>query len=135
MKILLIEDDEVFHAVITGAVTAQGHEIAIAPNGDDGMKKLRSEKFDLIITDILMPNKDGIEIIQEIRESDPDVRILAISSGGRVGFSSFLKLAEIMGANACLEKPFSSAGLLEKINEAMTKPVTSLRERAADAQR
>ncbi|HTK85746.1 MAG TPA: response regulator [Patescibacteria group bacterium] len=134
MKILLIEDDEVFHAVITAAVASQGHEITIVANGDEGMKVLGSEKFDLIITDILMPNKDGIEIIQEIRESDPNVRILAISSGGRVGFSSFLKLAEIMGANACLEKPFSADGLIEKIAEAMTKPATNLRERA-DAQR
>src|SRR5690349_16913903 len=103
MKILLIEDDEVFHAVITSAVQTQGHDISIVANGDEGIKRLGSEKFDLIITDILMPNKDGIEIIQEIRESDPNVRILAISSGGRVGFSSFLKLAEIMGANVCLE--------------------------------
>ena len=67
MKILLVEDDEVFHAVIGRALSKQGHETVIVSNGEEGVEKAREETFDPIITDILMPSKDGIDTIREIR--------------------------------------------------------------------
>ena len=119
MKILLVEDDEVFHAVIAPALSKQGHEVTSVLSGEDALEKIRAGKFDLILVDILMPNKDGIDTIQEIRDTDVDVKIIAISAGGKVGYSSFLELAQTVGANACLEKPFTPPVLLEKIKEVM----------------
>ena len=119
MKILLVEDDEVFHAVIAPALRKQGHEVTSALSGDEALEKIKTEKFELILVDILMPSKDGIDTIQEIRDTNVDVKIIAISAGGKVGHSSFLELAQTVGANACLEKPFTPPVLFEKIQEVM----------------
>jgi CheY-like chemotaxis protein len=117
MKILLVDDDELFRTMISRTLSKQDHNVIIANDGDGALAKAQQENFDLVITDIFMPSKEGIEVIQEIREIQPDVKIIAISSDGITTHSSFLKIAEASGADICLRKPFNPAQLLEKIAE------------------
>jgi CheY-like chemotaxis protein len=117
MKILLVEDDQLLSTLIQKALSRQEYEITAAKNGNEAIEKARAESFDLIITDIFMPDKEGIEVIQEIKEIHPGIKIIAISSDGLAGRSSFLKIAEASGAHACLSKPFNPAQLVEKVSE------------------
>ena len=117
MKILLIEDDALFRGLISAALTNHGYKIVTAVDGEDAFQRILSESFDLVITDLFMPNKEGFEVIQELRARHPDVKIIAISSDGLAGFSSFLKMAQAFGANDSLQKPFSPEQLIEKIEE------------------
>jgi len=115
MKILVVEDDGLFREAIKAALLRNGHDVVLAGDGDEAVQIAFSEKFDLVITDIFMPGKEGPETIQEIREMYPEIKIIAISSDGLAGRSSFLKIAEAMGANTTLQKPFTPAQLLEKV--------------------
>lgn len=117
MKILVVEDDKLVHEMLDSILSQQGHIIDSAYNGDEAMTKIKNDKFDLLITDILMPEKEGIEVIQEVKELDPLLKIIAISSGGHAGFTSFLRIAETFGADASLEKPFTAEQLLNKVTE------------------
>ena len=117
MKVLLIDDDDFFRGLVGGAMDKHGYRTTIAFDGEDAAKKMKNEDFDLVITDLFMPNKEGFEVIQEIRAIDPKIKIIAISSDGLAGFSSFLKMAQAFGANGSLQKPFSMEQLIAKIEE------------------
>ena len=117
MNILVVDDDLLYRELIGKALNKEGHKATLVENGVEAIRKIKEENFDLMITDILMPEKEGIEIIQEVRETHPDLKIIAISSGGRVGYSSFLRIAEAFGADQSLEKPFNPAQLIEKITQ------------------
>ncbi len=99
MKILLVEDDDIICEWISKIILRMGHDLIIAYDGNEALEKNRSGTFDLIITDILMPHKEGIELIHEIRNTQSDIKILAISSAGKAGHVSFIELAEAVGAN------------------------------------
>ena len=114
MKILFVDDDVLFREVIGRALTKSGHETTVATDGLDAIKKASCDQFDLLITDIFMPHKEGIEVIQEIKDIYPDIKIIAISSGGSAGYTSFLKIAETFGADAMHGKTVHPAQLLEK---------------------
>jgi CheY-like chemotaxis protein len=115
-KILLIEDDK-FFAVLTAKMLAPA-AVRIAYNGAEGLEYLKSERFDLIVTDIVMPEKDGIATIMDIRKGDPATPILAMSGGGNIGSQGdLLLMAKQLGATATLVKPFDRAALLAKVQE------------------
>ncbi len=95
----------------------EGHEVVNASNGKEGIKLFRENGADLIITDIVMPEKEGLETIMELRKGYPDVKIIAISGGGRVDPESYLTMAEKMGASRTLTKPFEREELLEAVRE------------------
>ena len=86
----------------------RGHVVVAAGDGNAGITSFRSRKFDLVITDILMPKKDGVETIIELRRIDPTVRIIAISGGGHlVPAQNCILIARSLGVHTALEKPFS----------------------------
>ena len=115
-KILLIEDDK-FFAVLTAKMLAPA-AVRIAHNGAEGLEYLQSERFDLVITDIVMPEKDGIATIMEMRKNDPVTPILAMSGGGNIGTQGdLLLMAKQLGATATLVKPFNREALLAKVQE------------------
>jgi len=93
-----------------------GHNVRVAPDGDMGISLHRAEPADLVITDLIMPEKEGIETIQELREDFPEVRILAVSGGGLVDPDGPLTDAELFGADASLAKPFSVAELRDAVD-------------------
>jgi CheY-like chemotaxis protein len=115
MKILIIDDDELYRAIICKALRAEGYETFVSPDGQSAMNSYKDLKFDLVITDIFMPEKDGIEVIEEIKEVHPHMKVVAISGNAAAGHGTFLELAQTCGADAVLEKPFTPEQLLEKI--------------------
>jgi DNA-binding response OmpR family regulator len=120
-KVLLIDDDAAMRAMISRMVGAAGHEVVEAANGVAGLELFRDHRPELVITDILMPQKDGLETVREIRQIDPTVRIIAISGGGAGGYTNFLRIAQSFGATETLQKPFRQAELLAKIEGLMSR--------------
>lgn len=115
-SILVIDDDEFVRSLVTRALAQEGHRVDVAPDGATGLDLYRSARFDLVVTDILMPGKEGIEFILELREEDPSIPVLAISGGGVAGVSSTLQDARMLGADATLPKPFDVEALQRAVS-------------------
>ena len=116
-NILIIDDDNQFRTMLRKMVERNGYEVIEASDGKEGIKLYRKNPTDLIITDLIMPEKDGIETIQELRKDFPDVKIIAISGGGRLGPHDYLHLAKMLGAQRTLTKPIELPELLRNIKE------------------
>ncbi|RMH60882.1 MAG: response regulator [Calditrichaeota bacterium] len=116
-KILFIDDDPFLRESFSEILERSGFNVVTLEDGMHASEHVRNDHFDIVVTDIVMPDKEGIETITEIRKINPHIPILAISGGGRISPRSHLHLAEHMGANGSLEKPFDGATLIQKINE------------------
>ena len=117
-QILVIDDDDLVRESLQILLEDRGHQVTTAENGKIGMKHFLQRSFDLIITDIFMPEKEGYETLAEIRANNPSVKILVISGGGRdTEQQHYLEQAELLGANASLAKPFLTSELLDRISE------------------
>ena|SRR5688572_13464508 len=108
LKILLVDDDDALRKLLRLALVKLGHAVVEARNGKEALALQRKEPFELILTDLIMPEKEGLETIEEFREKFPEVRIIAMSGGGRVSATDYLKIAKVMGADGILTKPFSN---------------------------
>ena len=113
--ILIIDDNEEFRDLLQRFLGEQGYETAAAPDGREGIKQYLARPADLVITDILMPEKEGIETIRDLRRKFPQVKIIAVSGGGRIGPDSYLKMAKGVGALRTLKKPVNRTVLLETV--------------------
>ncbi len=116
-KIMIIDDDDQFRKMLRQTLIKAGYEVMEASNGGEGIKNFSKEPTDLIITDIVMPDKEGIETIMEIRQISPTVKIIAVSGGGRIGSDSYLDLARKLGAEKTFSKPVDRKEVLETIKE------------------
>lgn len=116
-RILVIDDDAAVRRTVVRVLERAGHAIDQASNGADGLRLFRSEPHDLVITDLYMPVKEGIETIQELRAEQPDLLILAMSGGLYGDVSGPLTDAQLMGATATLAKPFSTDDLQRAVDE------------------
>ena len=116
-RILLIDDDEQVLDMLYESLTREGYDVLRASNGEQGLRLYRQEPVDLIITDIIMPEKEGIETIIELRQDFPDVKIIAMSGGGRIGTKDYLHLAKIFGVQRTFTKPVAREELLIAIKE------------------
>lgn len=105
-RILIVDDQDFVRFTLKQVLERAGHEVTEASNGEDAIQQLEMVQPDLLITDILMPEKGGIEIIAELKVSHPDVKIVAMSGGGRTENMDYLELATATGADATLLKPF-----------------------------
>lgn len=120
ISILLIDDDDPFRAMLNEALTGEGYQVFEASNGLQALTLYASRPTDLVITDLVMPEKEGLETIAEIRRLDPEVKIIAISGGGRTSAKhNFLKLARAFGAQRTLAKPFLHHEMLEAITQVL----------------
>jgi DNA-binding response OmpR family regulator len=117
--ILVIDDDDALRRVIQRTLRAKHHRVIEAANGVEGMRLVDEQKPDAVITDILMPQKEGIETIREIRERAPGVKIIAISGGGTSHNLMFLDVARAFGADAALAKPFRPNELTAAVDEVL----------------
>lgn len=115
-RILIIDDEENVRAAVVQILESEGHIMFQAADGKEGIRKFRETPVDVVITDILMPNKEGLETIPELRKIAPCVKIIAISGGGRLGGINFLNIAEKLGADETLKKPFQIDQLCKAVN-------------------
>ncbi len=122
-KILVIDDEPQVRRAICQMLVRGGHEVLEATDGVDGLAVARAERPDAVITDIMMPNKEGIETIRDLRRDDPDLPILVIS--GNSGSALYLQMATLLGAHAALQKPFRSAELLAAIDQLLRPPTAA----------
>ena len=114
-RILLIEDDELMRGMVRQMLELEDFEVIEAADGNEGLAAYRKHPTDLVITDIIMPHKDGLNTIDDLLREFPRARIIAISGGGSIKPERYLSVAKILGANRILEKPFSRKQLLEAI--------------------
>ena len=117
--ILIIDDDDLFRAMLRQMLETEGYEVVDAPDGKEGTRLYRAKPTDLIITDIVMPDKEGIEIIRELRGDFSEVKVIGISGKGCVGPDNSLKIAKRLGAQFTFEKPFQRKELLEAVRESL----------------
>ncbi len=119
-RILIVDDDADIREAVRDLLVGCGHAVLQAENGAVGLEQLSNNSIDLVLMDILMPNKEGIETIQEIRRVLPDTKILAMS--GCLAKHTYLTFAKSFGVNEVLTKPFAPAQLLEAIGSVLTHP-------------
>jgi DNA-binding response OmpR family regulator len=120
-RILIIDDDDQVRKMLRLTLNAAGFDVVEAQDGKVAMKFFNQDPLvDLVITDLIMPEKEGIEMIIELRKDFPKVPIIAISGGGRIDPNDYLVLAKKLGAQITLEKPFSRKDIIEAVNELIT---------------
>lgn len=114
-KILVIDDNDLVRASTRSILESEGYAVEEAGDGDVGIARAQAYGPYLILTDIVMPNKEGIEMIRDLRGRGYDGPIIAMSGGGRIDATEVLNLAGKLGADACIAKPFKKAELLAKV--------------------
>jgi DNA-binding response OmpR family regulator len=120
-RILIIDDDDQVRKMLRLTLNAAGFDVVEAQDGKIAMKLFHQDlTVDLVITDLIMPEKEGIETIIELRRDFPKVPIIAISGGGRIDPNDYLLLAKKLGAQITLEKPFSRKDIINAVNELIT---------------
>jgi DNA-binding response OmpR family regulator len=117
--ILVIEDEAQMRKLLRQVLEDAGYEVEEASNGLEGIRLYRENPADLIITDMIMPKKEGMETILDLKLEFPDVKIIAISGGGRIGPEPYLQIAEGLGAERVFMKPFDIKELLAAVKEIM----------------
>lgn len=117
VRVLVIDDEAGLRMTIRKMLESAGHEVVEAENGRLGLEAYKKQPPDVVVTDIIMPQKEGIETIRDIRAIAPNVRIVAISGGGRNQNMDFLRIAEKLGANATLPKPFRRDELIACVED------------------
>jgi len=118
--ILIVDDNKEFRGMLREMLEDANHRTVEAPDGKAALELYRQEAVDLIITDLIMPVKEGIQTILEFRRLDPKARIIAMSGGNRMS-SSNLAMAQKLGANFTLAKPFHPQELLAAVNQVLAK--------------
>jgi DNA-binding NtrC family response regulator len=118
-RILLVDDDDHVRRPVQMNLTRTGHQVVEARNGREAMDIYRREQFDVVITDLIMPEQEGLETIQQLKKHNPAVRVIAISGGGRLSANNYLQLAERLGAQRTLAKPFTTEELVKAIADVM----------------
>lgn len=116
-KIMIIDDDDQFRKMLNRTLAKAGHTVTEASNGSQGIKSFSQNPTDVIITDIIMPDKEGIETIMELRQKSPSVKIIAVSGGGRVGSRSYLDLARKLGAERTFSKPIDRKEIVDAVSQ------------------
>lgn len=105
-RILLADDDDNLHRVMTTAIDRAGYEVRGAKDGVAALRLAKESQFDLAILDLIMPEKEGLETMEELRKLKNPPKILVISGGGRLGPQENLRMARMLGADQVLAKPF-----------------------------
>jgi YesN/AraC family two-component response regulator len=116
-RILVIDDELPIAVMLKRMLERTGHEVAIASNGVEGLKLFETFCPDLLITDIVMPEKEGLELIIDLKKNNPDLKIVAISGGGRFQYDGYLTSAKHLGANLVFSKPFDHKEFIKGISE------------------
>ena len=118
LAILVVDDHPIMRDVVCEMLEDAGHQVRFASEGHEALRKLSCARFDLLLTDIVMPQMDGIELIGEVRRRYPEMRIIAMSGGGeRFPTHDGLTIARRLGAGATLNKPFLAEQLMDAVEQ------------------
>jgi len=123
IKILIIDDEPYILLMLKKMFEKAGYAVDLASNGREGMALFEKHTVDLVITDIIMPDKEGLELIREMKKKQPGLKIIAMSGGGRVSSESYLECARVFGAEKVFQKPFTQKELVTAVKELL--PVQS----------
>jgi len=121
-SILLIDDDAAGREVTAEVLRQAGHTVTTAPDGKAGLALYHAEPHDLIITDINMPEMDGLELVMALRHIEPRPRVIAISGGYQFSESLYLPVAQRLGVQRTLTKPIRAEALLRNVAEVLAEP-------------
>jgi len=132
-SILLVDDDEQLRPMLKMVLERAGHVVNEAGNGKEALVSYGRQQTELVVTDLVMPDKEGLETIMELRRTYPDLKIIAMSGGGRTGAANYLELAVKFGANHILNKPFSNQELLDGVQKLV--PSAKIQTSPEDARR
>ena len=116
-RILIIDDDHHILLMIKKMLERAGFEVDLASNGNEGLELFKRMPIDLVITDIIMPEKEGLETIREMKRLRSDLKIIAMSGGGKVSSDNYLNTAKIFGASKILTKPFSQKQMISAVQD------------------
>ncbi len=120
-NILLVDDEESIRKMVRAVLGEEEYAFTEASNGVEALEIMETQSFDLIITDVIMPDCDGIELVMTVRKKLPDIKVIVMSGGGRVRADHYLNLAEKLGAARVFEKPFNTAELRETVSELLSE--------------
>lgn len=118
-RILVIDDEPLICEMLHEVLTAAGHEVSVAPDGRKAVRLTQRRSVDLVVTDIIMPEKDGLAVIEELRGVQPDAKIIAISGGSRIREADVLKWAAELGATHTFQKPIEWPDLLAAVEDCL----------------
>jgi CheY-like chemotaxis protein len=116
-RILLADDNLDLTRLFSRALTAAGHDVTVVHDGKHAIEHMEREAYDLLVTDIVMPDLGGLDVLRALRKSAPGAKVIAMSGGGRGSSEQYLELAAAFGAIATLAKPFE----LEELTDAVAK--------------
>lgn len=114
-RVLIIDDDAAMRDVLRQTFERAGFDVDVAADGNEGIAHFRAHPADVVVTDIIMPDREGIETMIEIKGIDPAAKVIAISGGGRTGASDFLTLAKQLGAEEVFAKPLDRKELVASV--------------------
>jgi len=120
-QILLVEDDPDLRKLLGLYLVQMGYAVVEATNGKEALALQQANPSDLVLTDLLMPEKEGIETIEYLRKKDPKLKIIAMSGGRRGSAADYLKVAKMMGANHIMAKPFNYTDLADALTKVLPK--------------
>lgn len=118
-SILIVDDDAQIRKLLNRILIREGFTTVEASHGKEALKRFDEQSINLVITDIIMPEKEGVETISELKKKNKDIKIIAISGGGRLGPGNYLNIAMQLGACLTLEKPLDKEKLLLAVNRAL----------------
>jgi DNA-binding response OmpR family regulator len=113
--ILIVEDDKDLREMLKTSLSKRKYTVLEASDGKEAIMHFKPAITDLVITDVIMPDEDGLKVIMKLKEIKPDIKIIAISGGGKAGPGNYLNVARALGADEVLPKPFSLNDLISKI--------------------
>ncbi len=118
-RILIVDDDEPIRKTLRRMLEPAGYDVVEAADGREGVELYKEDSVDLVLMDLIMPEKEGIQAAAELRHYDPEVKIIAISGGGRIGNIQVLRIAQKFGIEHALPKPIRLGKLLALVNEVL----------------
>lgn len=118
-KILLVDDEDYIRAMLTEALEDEGYSVETAADGKQAVALYTKADFDLVVTDIVMPEQEGIQTILELRKHNPRVKVIAMSGGGRIRSDDYLELAKKLGAINTFSKPLDLDEFLAAVKAAV----------------
>jgi len=120
-RILVVDDESHILIMLKKMLERAGFEVDLAANGSEGVEVFKKSQPDLVITDIIMPEKEGLETIREMRRIKPDLKVIAMSGGGKVSAESYLDIARIFGAGKVIAKPFTQKELVSAVQSMLSE--------------